>query len=539
MTTTNEEIITSMTTTKEQEEQMKLALENEEEEKEKEVKRQLVLNTVRQYCTSSSKFQGLSDIGKVLEGHTADGEEEKNNDDSLSLLECKMIAGGKTNYSYKLFLQNDPSKAVFAKIAFDFALWNPDRSVFYDVKRMDNEFELMERCSILMKESETGFTPIAQPYKLIDIDEHSKIIITEWAEGDEQWGNQFIDGLVDKRVLSKVAKSLATLNTIEDFDPMFNDNARPCILSLGPHCKTVFEEMIGRSTTVAEPYDLSIQLAKEIGQEEFNYMIDTRSAQFMNDRRCMIHNDSHCFNILVEPKPSISTLENFGPQGNVYICDWEMAVAGPPGADPGIFMSFPIACAICHAMNGQKDAAYHIVDCIHEFWNHYESYVLEMKKAGTYTVFDENMKSGSNGDEDAFMTELYRTTLGYASFYLYNVFYQLNIFHDTMPVQDLSSEFVSRAKGSYASIGLQLMKFAFGSDRDDADLTLEESKSFFNDLITSEIEKLLGVATAAASKPHRPRRSSMLRMTEKRVSVSEEIITQVQRRMSQQQQQEL
>jgi len=242
MTTTNEETITIMTTTKEQQEAMKLAQEKEEEEKEKEMKSQLVLNTDLQYCTSNSKFQGLSDMGKVLEAQEADGEEEKKNDESLSLLECKMIAGGKTNYSYKLFLQNDPGKAIFAKIAFDFTLWNPDRSVFYDVKRMDNEFELMERCSILMKDPETGFTSIAKPYKLIDIDEHSKIIITEWADGDEQWGHQFIDGVVDKRVLSKVAKSLATLNTIEDFDPIFNDNARPCILSLGPHCKTVLKK---------------------------------------------------------------------------------------------------------------------------------------------------------------------------------------------------------------------------------------------------------------------------------------------------------
>jgi len=83
-----------------------------------------------------------------------------------------------------------------------------------------------------------------------------------------------------------------------------------------------------------------------------------------------------------------------------------------------------------------------------------------MKKAGTYNVFDESIKSGVYGDEDAYIIELYRTTLGYASFYLYNVFYQLNIFHDTIPVQDLSSEFASRAKGSYASIGLRLIRYS-------------------------------------------------------------------------------
>lgn len=133
------------------------------------------------------------------------------------------------------------------------------------------------------------------------------------------------------------------------------------------------------------------------------------------------------------------------------------------------------------------------------------------------------------------MIDLYRLTLGWASFMVYTVFYQLNIFHDTMPVQDLSLEHNSRAKGSYASVGLKLMKFAYGSDRP-TNLSLEESKEFFTTLMTNEIEELLAIAADAASKRPRGgnrRRSSLLRMTGRRVSVSEEIIAEVHRRMSQ------
>ena len=114
-----------------------------------------------------------------------------------------------------------------------------------------------------------------------------------------------------------------------------------------------------------------------------------------------------------------------------------------------------------------------------------------------------------------------------------------------MPVQDLSVEHNSKARGA-----------AYGSDRR-TNVTLEESKTFFHKLLINELRELLAVAAeaaaaaAAAASTQNPRTSKcrsslMLCMTGKRVSVSEEIIAQVQRRMSsqllsqsQQQQQQL
>jgi hypothetical protein len=210
-----------------------------------------------------------------------------------------------------------------------------------------------------------------------------------------------------------------------------------------------------------------------------------------------------------------------------YICDWEMAVVGPQGADPGKVMCYPVACAICHAMNGNKTEAYHILDCINEFYDLYETEILTRMYSG-----DDVDKT----DRELSLIDLYRQTMGWLTFMLYNVFYQLNIFHDTMPVQDLSEEFNTKAKGSYATIGLKLMKFAYGSDRPKG-ISLDESKQFFNELIHTEIDELLEVAAAdaAANKRRRggERRSSLLRMTGRRVSVSNEIVAEVQRRMSQ------
>lgn len=200
-----------------------------------------------------------------------------------------------------------------------------------------------------------------------------------------------------------------------------------------------------------------------------------------------------------------------------------MAVIGPQGADPGKVMSYPVACAICHAMNGNKVEAYRIVDCINEFYHLYEIEIITKRKPD---------------DCDAlFLINLYRETLGWLTFMLYNVFYQMHILHDTMPLQDLSSEFNLKAKGSYAITGLQLMKFAYGSDRPSKGLSLKECKQFFNAIMHTKIDELLDVAAAAAAAANKrrgggdsKRRSSLLRTTGRRVSVSNEMVAEVQRR---------
>ena len=195
----------------------------------------------------------------------------------------------------------------------------------------------MKKMELLMKDnsdistgsSSSYYSPVAQPYYLHDIDEHSKLLITEWAEGDEQWANQYIDGLVDKRVLPKLATAIATLNCVDVMDPNFNDNVRPCLVSLFPQLKTIFQESIesyniddnhnGTETTSNNTHDESILYAIEndITSNEFNLMMDAMENEYVNERNVLIHNDTHVFNLLVEKKPSISTLERFGPTGNI------------------------------------------------------------------------------------------------------------------------------------------------------------------------------------------------------------------------------
>jgi len=142
---------------------------------------------------------------------------------------------------------------------------------------------------------------------------------------------QFIDGIVDARPVKKLAQTLALLHC-SDFDPEFNNNVRPCMRTIFPAMKEKLQELValpeGEGGRVAE-------LAKSYGGDVCDLIIDANLANY-EDRDCLVHSDSHAFNILVEAKPEVSTLERFGPNGDVILCDWEMVFAGPIGRDIGL-----------------------------------------------------------------------------------------------------------------------------------------------------------------------------------------------------------
>jgi RIO-like serine/threonine protein kinase len=60
-----------------------------------------------------------------------------------------------------------------------------------------------------------------------------------------------------------------------------------------------------------------------LGSELLLKVVEANLADY-NTRDYLIHSDSHVFNIIVEAKPSIEELENFGPNGNFVLVDWEM-----------------------------------------------------------------------------------------------------------------------------------------------------------------------------------------------------------------------
>jgi len=279
-------------------------LTGDELEEDKRVKKVLLLETITKNCASSPH-----DILQQINDALQDGESNK--------LDAIVLCGGATNFSYKVFIDQKPELCVFAKLCFEYALWNPDRSAHYDLLRVENEYKIMQQVA------STAQGCVVTPLALYDIEhdaQHMKLFVTEWSKADEQFCNQFIDGIVDPRIGPKIANTLATLNLIKDFDPEFNKNVQPCMESLLEHMKAV------SLAAIKEPKTRTDEYLASLGEDVVTKIMDANYANY-HEADCFIHSDSHVFNILVEAKPSIEELEDFGPDGSVTLCDWEMAMA--------------------------------------------------------------------------------------------------------------------------------------------------------------------------------------------------------------------
>jgi thiamine kinase-like enzyme len=73
--------------------------------------------------------------------------------------------------------------------------------------------------------------------------------------------------------------------------------------------------------------DKALEFARTMGKDKFSTIIDNQCKNY-NSQIVLNHGDPNAFNILVESKPSIETLENFGPNGDMVVVDFEMAMVG-------------------------------------------------------------------------------------------------------------------------------------------------------------------------------------------------------------------
>ncbi|KAL3800858.1 hypothetical protein HJC23_001695 [Cyclotella cryptica] len=360
----------------------------------KRVKQQLVIDTIMKHvASSSSSHKILLQINEAM----ANG----------SHLSFKILSGGYTNYSYQVTVKDHPDLCLFAKLSFEYALWNPDKSSHYSLKRTDNEWMIMEAISKLASDC------VVKPLGCWDVHQdgqHMKLLVTEWSNADEQFCNQFIDGAVDLRIAPKLAETLAKLHTIKEFDPNFNVNVKPCM-------ENVLEQMrvfVREACTTEDPKNRTERYCVEVGANTLGKVVDGIISNY-HQRDCLIHSDSHVFNILVEPKPSVEELESFGPNGSMVLCDWEMAMAGPMGRDVGLALAFPIACYISHALNGL------VVESIFEYITMLvQCYLNKMEQAGM-------------GRKE--QAALYRNIIGWSGWFQFLGLHILRV-QDNFPVQN-------------------------------------------------------------------------------------------------------
>ena len=282
-------------------------LSGDELEEVKRMKKMVLIETITSRCVSSS-HEILQRINCAIKD-SGDG----------SKLDATVLCGGATNISYKVFVDKHPELCVFAKLCFEYALWNPDRTAHYDLQRVESEYKIMKELS------NKSLGCLVSPLACWDVKhegENMKLFVTEWSNSDEQFGNQFIDGAVDPRIAPKIADTLAALNNIKDFDPDFNELIKPTIENVFEHMKAV----VRATSQTKDPSDRTEAYCASLGEHVMMKIMDASLANF-RQRDCLTHSDSHVFNILVEAKPSIEELEDFGPNGTVVLCDWEMAIA--------------------------------------------------------------------------------------------------------------------------------------------------------------------------------------------------------------------
>ena len=142
-----------------------------------------------------------------------------------------------------------------------------------------------------------------------------------------------------------------------------------------------------------------------------------------------------------------------------------------------LFQAWPISCALCHAIQGNKDAAYSCLKSVESFL---DAYV-------------EVLKSEGNKDE-MYLGKMLRNSLGWCGYYQWTGFYLLKILADALPLHGISAdEVVAQAKASLGLVGLEFYQFGFDSTTE-PNLTYDELRVRHNEIIVSEIEKLLKVS---------------------------------------------
>jgi len=486
--------------------------------KDEEDKKAVVLDAVRSKCTTSSEYAIMREMAQTMEK-------------SEGNLDGELVSGGKTNYSFKIFVDTNRSKAVYAKIFLPHALWDEDRHFQFDTLRAVSEYDIMSKLS---SSSDEAVCKVATPLFVLDVSGNAKVLVAEWAEGtEEQWGNQFLDGHVDSRVVTKVAQAMAQLN-LQEIDYDWNEAVRPGLQSINPIIKSVYVKLTSTSDFEC---DRVMKELKEVGQDQFDQIVDSYCSQLQEQRQVLCHNDCHPFNILVEPKPmgegtegdgeedeldltsgtaeSGTTSELFGPNGDYLICDWETAICGPAGKDAGIFMAFPSACTLCLAVQGYTAESFHLLDCALDFW----------------TTYSKAISTSDRKTEAHNLPNLCRVALGTLGANLLFNLYMLGVLADTLPLNGVSEPDAKRVRSSIGLVGLKLLLLAFGKDDNPIQIEVEGEEAapttdtvegliaYYKSAISQHIEILSESTTNMGNKLRRAK-SSFLRSIRRRVSDS-------------------
>lgn len=314
-----------------------------------------------------------------------------------------------------------------------------------------------------------------------------KLLVVQWAEEDEQLSNQFIDGRADTRVASGLAKTVAKLHKMP-CDPSFNEDVKGTMISFIIRMQGNIEKLPSKTNRTGD-------LAKSMGNDKLAELGAAICAAY-ETQHCLVHSDVHGFNVLVEPKPSIERLQDFGEKGTFKLVDWEMAYVGPVGRDIGIMMAFPIACALSHAISGAEDCAKDVLSFIDTFWVSY--------KLALCSDEDDNGLPG--------LPDIYRNACIWLSSFL--LFYHIEEIHlEFLPLKKGTKDY-DAVRDSLGVLGLRLLSVGCCPSFDNT--SLANLEKMYESAISQQLEAM---RIAKLQTPSRVRRSSSwLRQQGRRVS---------------------
>jgi aminoglycoside phosphotransferase (APT) family kinase protein len=405
-------------------------------------------------------------------------------------LQLKILTGGLANYSYKAFFPDSPeTPALFAKLTFTYALVFPDMPC--PINRTQFEYAAMEIYQKVVSSSPKASHVAVTPYFCMDIgDDKNKLLVAQFSPLEEQAANQFIDGTVDMRVATKLAHSLAALHSVKEVDPNFNAAMKPFFQDLTSITTGIFGSFFSDEINEMEEEDMDrpTRLARLFGKATLD-KISTQYCQDIEETDCIIHGDSHVFNMLVGAKPSIETLEHFSESGDVVLIDWEFSHIGPIGKDLGFFHPFPIAACLAHALNGELLSSENILNFLDTVWDEYAASVSTERE----------------------LSDIYKSMLAFCGV-ITVTYYNFGFHMEYLPIDEGNVEGLNRVKESLGVLGLKFMSWGFG--RSEVDVTLPEIRQKFKDAVAEEMQLLFPVKKAV----RRGRRSSMLRASGRRVS---------------------
>ena len=150
--------------------------------------KQVVFDHILSKCTEDNEFEDFRTMASFLKA----SDENK--------LEIKVLTGGLANFSYQIFTSDGSTMKIYAKLTFGHMQLFPDTPC--PLVRTENEFKMMK----MFNEMTPG--SVAKPYfcddvggtgKNGDATPPMKLLVAQWSKADEQFGNQFIDGVVDLR----------------------------------------------------------------------------------------------------------------------------------------------------------------------------------------------------------------------------------------------------------------------------------------------------------------------------------------------------